>query len=194
MKDDTTIELKNSKSETILGPAPIDDVRAGLRKLREVPMDQFNASRAGGRSDSANPKSAIQNPKSNEMAPIPDDGQFTSEFMADEWLQERGRDLVRDKFDDPLGQFDIRFLWKQGGGRRNGKAVLGKTTLPRSYARFYSKADALVWVAADWLRELKASYRFLEAVLFHELCHLVYGAWRADLKDLNDNLKQLKLL
>jgi len=95
--------------------------------------------------------------------------------------------------------------------------VLGKTTLPRSYARFYSKADALVWVAADWLRELKASYRFLEAVLYHELCHLKfdlkdglflvghdfegfvaeykeYGAWRADLKDLNENLKQLKLL
>jgi hypothetical protein len=39
----------------------MSDVREGLRKLREVPLGQFNSQQGARRSD--NPKSKIENPK-----------------------------------------------------------------------------------------------------------------------------------
>ena len=209
MKDQTTVEIRTPDGKTS-GPVSLDKLKEGLRKLREVPLELKPPSVRRIIYDRSSASDT-------EPADIPADGDFKRDWLDDETLQEKGRDLIREKVDKELGQFDIRFLWKQTGGRRNGKATLGKTSLPRGYAKFYSKADALIWVAADHLRALKASCRFLEAVLYHELCHLKfdpvggillvghdfegfiaefeqYGAWRTDLSNLAANLKQLKLL
>jgi len=214
----------DANGKTIVGPMSLDKYKTATRRLREVPMGDapvgaIHESPVPHRFSSPSPTGRGKGEGDSELAAIPGEKEFKSDFMADEALQEKGTQLMRDKFED-LVQFDIRFLWKKEGKTRNGKAVLGKTTLPRSYAAYYSKADVLIWVAADHLRALKASANYLEAVLYHELCHvkydddpesgglflighdfegfvaeyIEYGAWRTDLSKLADELKQLKLL
>ena len=91
----------------------------------------------------------------------------------------RGAAKLRERFPEDLAHLagvEVVYLWKAAGGKSGGKNVLGKTTKLAGLARFLSGADDgvpvdfVVWLAADHLALRSDSG--IEAVLFHELCHI----------------------
>jgi hypothetical protein len=161
-------------------------------------------------------KELITGGNPDEEIAIPGLKQFEeSGFFEDEYLVNVGAALIEKRF-EYLNDFEIRFLWKSEGGSSGGKSVLGKCTRPRGLLAKYSKADFIIWAAADHCRLLGITRYQLEALLFHELCHagrsakeepiLIphdfdgfcaeverYGAWRHDLERALKSFKQLKL-
>ncbi len=111
----------------------------------------------------------------------------------------------------------ILVLWKAKGGTYHGKPVHAKAVKPSGLAKYYAGPDTLViWLAADHLRERAVSAWFLEAMLFHELCHFgvndkgglelvdhdwqgfgaelaVYGTWQEELLRAKRQFGQLAL-
>jgi hypothetical protein len=69
-------------------------------------------------------------------------------------------------------KFDVVYLWKEKGGSRDGQLTLGKCVLVRGLLAHFVPAQFVVWLAADHLRDLKASAWFVEAILFHEMTHV----------------------
>jgi len=72
----------------------------------------------------------------------------------------------------PHRTFDVAYLWKQKGGTRDGKAVLGKCVLVRGLLAHFCPARFIIWLAADHLRDAKASRYLVEAILYHEMLHV----------------------
>lgn len=115
-----------------------------------------------------------------EMFPIPDKSDFEGkQFLQSEDLKTVAETLI-EKYRNDFGHLDnanIVYLWKEAGGVTCGQATLGKCIKPSGLAAFFAAPDAganvdyFVWVAADHLRENRANYRTICALLFHELCH-----------------------
>ena len=212
MKDDnTTIEIRDQTGRTT---GPLSRQEFGHR------VKLVSQKLANDRRQSADQSKPDMGDFNAPLAQIPIDADFKRDWLEDDDLQTRGEDMARKKFPD-LEQFDIRFLWKKEGGAKGGKAILGKITLARGFTLFYSKAEAIVWLAADHLRIIKATEKVIDAVLFHELCHAVlkdgkegvepglqligydyegflaelreFGAWRTDLTRMAEAVGQLEL-
>ena len=117
-----------------------------------------------------------------------------------------------------IPDYTVAFLWKRSGGTRNGKAVFGRCQKLGGVAKHFADADYLIWLAADHARDAALSPLQLEALLFHELCHiepspepgaapgvrphdaelfleelLRYGLWQPDLRDVAQTVRQLPL-
>lgn len=108
-------------------------------------------------------------------------------------------------------------LWKRSGGEKAGKATLGQTQRAGGLVRFFAETEFVIWLAADHLRTLEVTRQQLEALLFHELCHIAwdpqrgrrrlvghdfqgfltevkeYGAWISDLEAAAKVMQQLPL-
>lgn len=109
------------------------------------------------------PDKRVLPPRKDEFA--------ADEFVPDDRLEEivaALRPLVGVP-DDPA----IVVRWKEKGGESNGKATLGKCVKLSGHARHFAGADYLVWVAADHVRVSAFSARQLEALLWHELEHVL---------------------
>lgn len=115
-----------------------------------------------------------------DMFPIPDKKEFEGkQFLASEDLKVVADSLI-EKYENDfshLNDANIVYLWKEAGGESNGYATLGKCIRPSGLAAFFAAPDAqsnvdyVIWCAADHLRENKANYRTVCALLFHELKH-----------------------
>ena len=70
------------------------------------------------------------------------------------------------------GATNVIYLWRAEGGKHKGQPVYAKIQAPSGLLEHFSRADFVLWVAADHLRARKASARFVEAVLHHELLHV----------------------
>lgn len=66
-------------------------------------------------------------------------------------------------------------LWKRKGGASGGKAILGKCQQLSGAARHFAGKRYLIWLGADTCRLARLSEQQLEALVFHELCHLAPG-------------------
>lgn len=108
-------------------------------------------------------------------------------------------------------------LWKRSGGEKARKATLGQTQRAGGLVRFFAETEFVIWLAADHLRTLEVTRQQLEALLFHELCHIAwdpqrgrrmlvghdfqgflaevkeYGAWISDLEAAAKVMQQLPL-
>lgn len=72
-----------------------------------------------------------------------------------------------------LPNVKLDVLWKRKGGKSQGIPTLSKAVLTVSgLAGYYTAADAVIWLAADHIRERAYSPTQIEAILYHELCHL----------------------
>lgn len=69
----------------------------------------------------------------------------------------------------------IGALWKRKGGTSGGKEVLGKCQQLSGAARYFSGGRYLIWLGADTCRKARITERQLEALVYHELCHLAPG-------------------
>lgn len=83
--------------------------------------------------------------------------------------------------DDPQFAFlrdwtdTIVCLWKRKGGTSGGKDVLGKCQQLSGAARHFAGKRYLIWLGADTCRKARLTERQLEALVYHELCHLAPG-------------------
>ena len=107
---------------------------------------------------------------------------------------------------------EVVYLWKASGGKANGKLVLGKCQKATGLVAHFSKADWVVWLAADHGRDLGLTRWQVEAGLYHELLHAgadevgtptlyphdaemfraeieQYGLWKSDLRFVADSFQ-----
>lgn len=115
-----------------------------------------------------------------EMFPIPEKKEFEGkQFLASEDLKVVAGTLIEKYSNDfrHLKIANVIYLWKETGGETGGMATLGKCVRPSGLAAYFAAPDAganvdyIIWCAADHMRDNKANYRTICALLFHELCH-----------------------
>lgn len=116
--------------------------------------------------------------ESNESWPIPTQEEFEEDvtFVAAPDLAIIGNDLI-EHYGDFYGirhmEPSIDYLWKQKGGQDLGNNILGKIRKPTGELKYYSRADFVVWLAADHCYGFN---RFqITAIIFHELLHVDYN-------------------
>ena len=159
------------------------------------------------------------------MVKIPEDPAFIDEEGNEtEFLMAQG---LRGICVELINRHETRFshlataqfcvLWKRSGGEKAGKATLGQTQRAGGLVRFFAETEFVIWVAADHCRTLEVTRQQLEALLFHELCHIAwdpqrgrrmlvghdfqgflaevkeYGAWISDLEAVAKVMQQLPL-
>jgi hypothetical protein len=71
-----------------------------------------------------------------------------------------------------LQDANIEYRWKRSGGKSHGNLTYGKCVKLSGLARHFAGSDFVVWVAADHLRESGWITYQLEALVYHELCHI----------------------
>jgi hypothetical protein len=104
-----------------------------------------------------------------------------------------------------LQGFRVGYRWRAKGGKTKGKATLGRCQKTAGLLKNFSGVDFIIWAAADNCRDAHMTFRDMEALVFHELCHTgctedyqprvephdfegfvfelqEYGAWTRDLK------------
>lgn len=117
-----------------------------------------------------------------------------------------------------LTNVHIDYLWKKKGGKSKGQFIYGKTQKVPPLLGHYTSYDYIITLSADYL--YGATSKNVEAVLFHELCHVqfnddeeeqevalvghdvegfveevkIYGAWRKSLRQFVKACQQLPLL
>lgn len=114
------------------------------------------------------------------LFPVPEKKEFEGkQFILSNELKTVADKLIAKYENDfaHLNEANIVFLWKESGGESNGYATLGKCIRPSGLAAFFAaptaeeNVDYVIWCAADHLRENRANYRTICALLFHELKH-----------------------
>ncbi len=65
----------------------------------------------------------------------------------------------------------IDYRWKRRGGQGGGRATLGKCMKVAGLTKHYAAVDFVIWLAADNLRDMRATAYQIEALTFHELMH-----------------------
>jgi len=114
------------------------------------------------------------------MFNIPDKADFDGkQFLDAPDLKTVGEVLI-EKYEADfahLNDANIIYLWKESGGETGGRATLGKCIRPTGLAAYFAAPDAganvdyIIWAAADHLRDNRANYRTVNALIFHELKH-----------------------
>ncbi len=153
----TSVEIMSSDGEVLFSGTD-EDFHNAAEKLRQ--FDKFQ--------------------QLADMFPIPDKRDFDGkQFLVSEDLKVVAGTLI-EKYEAEfvhLIDANIVYLWKEAGGESNGYATLGKCIRPSGLTAFFaapdvdSKVDYVIWCAADHLRDNKANYRTICALLFHELKH-----------------------
>ena len=95
----------------------------------------------------------------------------SGQFWSAPDLEEIGEALIKEYFPD-FPECEIDYLWKGDGGRSGGKATLGKTEKPSGLTLYYGNTDYVIWLAADHVGGLEFTNWQVEALLYHELCHV----------------------
>ncbi len=114
----------------------------------------------------------VRERRRNLPARIPSDAEFESEFLPDSRLDDLAQELIGQYHElEHLAEVRIRVCWKQKGGAKAGKSVLGKCTKPSGLLLFFSDLDFVIWLAADHCRAWEFTNHQLEALVYHELCH-----------------------
>ena len=156
---------------------------------------------------------------------VPSEVEFgQSDFLDSDDIKTVAERVIRAKLqhlDD--GELLIDYRWKKKGGKSGGNAVLGKCVKLSGLARHLALgAHFCVWLGADYVRAMKLDDRQIEALVYHELCHIEreepededkpvvyrsvghdaevffaelreYGAWRPSLVELEQTIRQLSL-
>lgn len=118
-----------------------------------------------------------------ELYPVPDEGVFF------EHSKKAGRSLAFIPADDmrhiaervmahydrfsTFSVDDVTFLWNREGGRGKGRMILGRTMLVSNVLSAFCATEYVIWFGADNCREIQLTHRGAEALVFHELCHLM---------------------
>lgn len=112
------------------------------------------------------------------------------------------------------GVLDLMVLWKRAGGQKGGMATLGQCQAVRGLLRHFAPHHIVIWLAADHCVDFQFEDREVEAIVYHELCHIDpeepgnykvrghdcelfvseierYGLWRPGIRDLADAVRRV---
>lgn len=115
-----------------------------------------------------------------------------------------------------LADLEILYRWKRSGGKSTRSKKLGACAKISGLFHFETRADFVIWLAADHCRSLELTRHQVEALLVHELCHIGadekgklgtighdveefgfvvehYGLWKRDVLDFVKATRQLTL-
>lgn len=110
----------------------------------------------------------------NGQPVIPPDDHFNPDdpFMPSALLNELGGRLI-DHWPEMvhLSEATILYRWKRKGGKSHKKDALGFAQKPSGLLKHFSRADFIIWIAADHAREMAITNYQLEALLYHEMKH-----------------------
>lgn len=115
----------------------------------------------------------------NEPFPIPPESAFVEGDLVHDYLEapelaRLAREVIA-QHSDVLVSHDeirIRYVWRRRGPVVNDRPVFGRCTRASGLVRFFGKADAIISLSADHLRELRPTRHAIEAILYHELSHI----------------------
>jgi hypothetical protein len=83
-------------------------------------------------------------------------------------LERRANALIRRHEElAPLEDLSIAYLWRQ-----KGKSYVARTMLATDLLAHYSRADIVIWLAADYAHEQALNDRGIEALLYRQLCYI----------------------
>lgn len=101
--------------------------------------------------------------------------QFTNEggaFWDAPDLKAIAGQLIR-KLPDFPAEAGVRYLWKAQGGHTAGKGTYGKCVKASGLTEFLADADYVIWLAHDFVSELRFTNYQVEALLYHNLLHVI---------------------
>lgn len=157
-----------------------------------------------------------------QLYPVPGEEKFVKEDC--DYLEAPDLEQIAGKLIEVQGGFGylrelkIVYLWKRKGGKRGGKAILGRCQRPTGLLTKFCDADFIVWLGADHHAALRSTRFQVEATVFHELCHTdldeekdqprlvphdyegfcreveIYGVWHSDLAKAAKSFQQMNLL
>lgn len=91
------------------------------------------------------------------------------DFLPAPEIEERA-EMLRERHNLPVG-ITFAYRWKRKGGKSNNKGILGKCVKLSGPARHFGEVDFLIWLAADYCRELKLTQDQYTDRIYHELLH-----------------------
>jgi hypothetical protein len=95
-----------------------------------------------------------------------------AEYLLAPELERIGQALIADCEElAHLTTADIAYCWRRKGAKHCGKAVAAKGQKVSGLTKFYAKADFVIIVAADHLRDWGLDNWQMEALIHHELLH-----------------------
>lgn len=204
----------------------LDDMKADPEVRRQMGQVVRNAVVAGAIEHSGEPASEAEDDSERFRLPPPPIGEYMHapdlRELYDRLFDEYEGNPLVDQLAWHVEDVDIRFCWKQKGGKSQGRAVLGKCVKLSGPARFFAKdADFMIWFAWDNLAALRITEHQAMALMFHELSHIeklvddetgeiayaikgheieafnaeiaVFGAWKSDLTQAAETFQQLTL-
>lgn len=109
----------------------------------------------------------------HDRVQIPDDDTFDEAgYIWDDELRAFG-ERVREQYAGELEQAGrVLWRWKRKGGTYQGNALGGKCVKLSGPAQHFARADYLIWFAADHLRDMHVTVAEMEAMIYHECCHI----------------------
>lgn len=119
-------------------------------------------------------RTTVNGTNPDDIYPVPT-GQ--GEFWDAPDIERIARELIKRKFPD-FPECDIVYVWKAKGGVTNGKAKAGYCKKLSGDAQFYAQkaydhnADYEIGIAFDHVMDGDFTNWQVEALVFHELCHV----------------------
>lgn len=108
--------------------------------------------------------------------PVPIEGQFDGEEFRDAPELGAIADALIAEWPEfhALGSYPptIRYMWRARGQKSKGAAMFGNCKKVSGLTKHFGRTDWVLEIAADLLRDMKATNWQVEALLFHELKHL----------------------
>lgn len=111
--------------------------------------------------------------------PIPGPSRFGGmEFLEAPELAEVGTRLIAsaEHYLNHLrpSQVKIGYYWKAKGGKKGGRATLGKTSKLAGFTDYLSDHEFTVFISADNCLAANLTERQMDALVYHELSHIQY--------------------
>lgn len=158
--------------------------------------------------------------------PAPQDADFETSERPGDWLFAGDIERIalaliehRERFAFLVGNQapTLLFRWKRSGGEAGGRITLGTCKKTSGLLAYETGADFVIWLAADHCRDYGLTNWQVEALVFHELCHITrdlktgkwgtighdaelfvaelheYGAWTSELRAVARAARQLEL-
>lgn len=108
----------------------------------------------------------------NSLYPVPSEAALDGEFTPAPDLERIADALIERHHHRVASEATIIYLWRDKAWKAKGKVVFGKCQKPTGLLKHFAAADVVIALAADALRDMGATYRQIEAALWHELCHV----------------------
>lgn len=151
---------------------------------------------------------------------VPNEEEFDEgdDYLLAEEIQELADEVIAKHFKGYLddGILQVYYAWKKNGGSNSGRLKLGECQKISGLARhFAGQRDFAISLSADHINQLNLDDRQIEALVFHELCHIEvidegvyrlvghdvelfyrelqnYGAWKLDLEGLVEVVREIE--